>query len=85
MRNITISLTDDIYRTARVWAAERDTHVSAVVQYLIESLPDIDRANRAFPMAGLTARVTAAVAAAAAGQLPEPVPSQGSPTERPTT
>ena len=37
MKNITVSLDDDIYRRARVKAAELDTSVSALVKkYLVE-------------------------------------------------
>jgi Family of unknown function (DUF6364) len=37
VKNITVSLDDEIYRRARVIAAERDTSVSALVkQFLIE-------------------------------------------------
>jgi plasmid stability protein len=37
MKNITVSLDDDIYRRARVRAAELDTSVSALVKkYLVE-------------------------------------------------
>jgi hypothetical protein len=37
MKNITVSLDDDIYRRARVKAAEMDTSVSALVKkYLVE-------------------------------------------------
>lgn len=37
MKNITVSVDDDVYRAARVKAAERDTSVSAVVaQFLRE-------------------------------------------------
>jgi plasmid stability protein len=36
MRNVTISLPDDVYRQARIKAAERDTSVSALVrEYLV--------------------------------------------------
>ena len=36
MKNITVSLPDEVYRNARVKAAERDTSVSALVkQFLI--------------------------------------------------
>jgi hypothetical protein len=51
MRNITVSVSDQAYRRARVWAAERDTSLSRVVQYLIETLPTVSRAARAFPVA----------------------------------
>jgi hypothetical protein len=50
MRNLTGTIPDDAYRRARVWAAERDTSLSAVVRHLIETLPGINRANSAFPI-----------------------------------
>jgi predicted CopG family antitoxin len=49
MRNVTVTVSDDIYRRARVWAAERDTSISEVVRYLLETLQGIPRAGRAFP------------------------------------
>jgi hypothetical protein len=49
MKNITVSVPDETYRGARVWAARRDTSVSAVVAYLLESLPGIQHARQAFP------------------------------------
>jgi hypothetical protein len=49
MRNITVTIPDDSYRRARVWSAQRDTSVSAVVKYLLETLPGISRAKSAFP------------------------------------
>jgi predicted CopG family antitoxin len=49
MRNITVTIPDDVYRRARIWAAERDTSVSAVVKYLLETMPGIKRSNLAFP------------------------------------
>jgi len=37
MKNITVTVDDEVYRRARVKAAERDTSVSALVkQYLVE-------------------------------------------------
>lgn len=37
MKNITISLDDDVYRQARIKAAEQDTSVSALVKrYLVQ-------------------------------------------------
>jgi hypothetical protein len=51
MRNITVSVTDQAYRRARVWAAERDASLSRIVQYLIETLPTVSRAVQAFPVA----------------------------------
>jgi len=50
MRNITVSLPDDCYTRARVWAAQRDTSVSAVVRYLLETMPGVPRAVKAFPI-----------------------------------
>ena len=50
MRNITVTIPDDAYRRARIWAAERDTSVSAVVKYLLETMPGINRSNLAFPV-----------------------------------
>jgi 16S rRNA C967 or C1407 C5-methylase (RsmB/RsmF family) len=39
MRNITVAVTHAAYRQARVWAVERDTSISAMVQHLIQNLP----------------------------------------------
>jgi hypothetical protein len=50
MRNITVSVNDESYRTARVWAAERDVSLSAIVAYLIEHLPERNDAARQFPV-----------------------------------
>lgn len=50
MRNITVTIPDDSYRRARVWAAERDTSISAVVRHILETLPGINRAAKAFPL-----------------------------------
>jgi plasmid stability protein len=38
VKNITVSLPDDVYRRARVKAAERDTSVSALVRDFLEAL-----------------------------------------------
>lgn len=50
MKNITVSLPDDVYRRARIKAAERDTSVSALVrEYLIglgENESDYERRKR---------------------------------------
>lgn len=40
MRNITVSLPDEIYRRARVKAAERDTSVSALVREFLTQLAE---------------------------------------------
>ena len=42
MRNITISVADDVYRDARIRAAERGTSVSALVAEYLRSLSEQD-------------------------------------------
>jgi len=39
MRNLTVCISDDTYRQARIWAAKRDTSVTAMVTDLLEDLP----------------------------------------------
>ena len=50
MKNITVSLSAEVYRRARVKAAERDTSVSALVRDYLTSLAedesDFDRRKR---------------------------------------
>jgi hypothetical protein len=48
MRNITVTIPDDAYRRARVWAVARDTSISAVVKYLLETMPGMKPSNLAF-------------------------------------
>jgi uncharacterized protein YdaU (DUF1376 family) len=38
MKNVTVSLDDDIYRRARIVAAERDTSISALVKQFLVAL-----------------------------------------------
>lgn len=40
MKNLTVSVPDDVYRDARVRAAERDTSVSALVAAYLRSLSE---------------------------------------------
>lgn len=40
MKNITVSVSDDVYRAARIAAAERGTSVSAIVAEHLRSLSD---------------------------------------------
>ncbi len=48
MSNITLSLDDNTYRTARIVAAERGTSVSALVRDYLQSLrPDANAGDRA--------------------------------------
>jgi hypothetical protein len=46
VKNITVSVPDEVYRRARVWAAERETSVSATVTHFLEALPEMERAIR---------------------------------------
>ena len=48
MKNVTISLPEDVYRRARIRAAERDTSLSALVRDVLEALgsPDADFERR---------------------------------------
>lgn len=50
MKNITVSLPDDVYRRARIKAAELDTSVSALVREFLMNLAadesDFDRRKR---------------------------------------
>lgn len=40
MKNITVSVTDEVYRKARIRAAELDTSVSALVRALLEQVAE---------------------------------------------
>lgn len=40
MKNITVTVHDETYRQARVWAAKENTTVSALVRLFLESLPE---------------------------------------------
>jgi len=42
VRNLTVSVPDDVYRAARIRAAERDSSVSALVTQFLHSLLDRD-------------------------------------------
>jgi plasmid stability protein len=47
-RNITFNLPEDLIRRAKVYAAQHDTSVNAVVRRLLEeAIPDEDRARAA--------------------------------------
>ena len=47
-KNITISIPEDIYRRARVWAAARGTSVSALFTTILYHLPENHHAKRHF-------------------------------------
>jgi len=38
MKNITVAVSEDSHRKARVWAARHDTSVSAIVAFLLQNL-----------------------------------------------
>lgn len=40
MKNVTLSIPEDVYRAARIRAAERDTSVSALVSQCLRSLTE---------------------------------------------
>ena len=40
MKNVTVSLPDEVYRKARIKAAERNTSLSSLVKMFLESLAD---------------------------------------------
>lgn len=40
MKNITVAVRDEVYRRARIRAAERDTSVSALVREFLETLDE---------------------------------------------
>lgn len=42
MKNITVSVSDDVYRAARIRAAERGTSISALVADYLDSLAERD-------------------------------------------
>jgi len=44
MRNVTVSVPDDVYRVARIKAAERGSSVSALVAVYLRSLAEGDAA-----------------------------------------
>lgn len=46
MKNITVSVPDDVYRRARIRAAERNTSVSALVRDLLSQVAEQDEAER---------------------------------------
>jgi hypothetical protein len=65
MRNITVAVSDDSYRKARIWAARNDTSVSAVVQDFLLNLPALAR---------FAGTVTAGPHSIASADTPTPLP-----------
>lgn len=52
MKNITVSVPDDIYLEARVWAARNNTSVSALVRDFLTGLPELPPAQMGFGEVG---------------------------------
>ena len=65
MKSITVTVSDQAYRQARVWSAEHDSSLSRIVQYLLENLPPVSRAALAFPLAKPDSAKPAAASSAA--------------------
>jgi hypothetical protein len=45
LKHITVAIDDITYHHARVWAAKRNTSISAVVRYLLQRLPGLPAAR----------------------------------------
>ncbi len=58
MKNITVAISNEGYLAARVWAAERGVSLSRIVAHLLETLPQIKRAARRFPVLDQTVTET---------------------------
>ena len=49
MKNITVTISNQGYDAARVWAAEHGTSLSRAVAFFLENLPNIPMGSKAFP------------------------------------
>jgi hypothetical protein len=49
MKNITVSISDELYLIARIWAAQNGTSVSKLVKDFLESIPDEHGSELKFP------------------------------------
>lgn len=47
-KNVTIVIGEDLYRRARIWAAQQNASLSEVVRTILETVPDMPRAQRLF-------------------------------------
>ena len=45
-KNVTVAIPLDVYRNARIWAANQDTSLSAIVSYLLGNLDVLVRIRR---------------------------------------
>jgi hypothetical protein len=59
MKNLTVSIHDEIYLEARIWALRRGTSVSAIVERFLETLNESDSPGLAFSDGGLEASLDA--------------------------
>ncbi len=50
MKNITVTISDQGYYAARVWAAEHRTSLSKTVAFILDNLRYIPIASSAFPL-----------------------------------
>jgi hypothetical protein len=49
MKNITVTISDELYLAARIWAAQNGTSVSKLVKDFLESIPDEHGSELKFP------------------------------------
>jgi hypothetical protein len=49
MKNITVSISDELYLAARIWAAQNETSVSKLVKEFLESISDEHGPEVRFP------------------------------------
>jgi len=49
MKNITLTVPDEIYLAARIWAAQNNTSVSRLVKDFLESIPEESGSELKFP------------------------------------
>ena len=55
-KTVTLTLDEDLCRRVRFWAAQRGTSLSAIVRTILETVPDMQRAQRHFPLGSGTVR-----------------------------
>ena len=56
MKNVTVAISDTAWHRGRVWAAERNTSLSAVVTYLLQYITSNPEAGRQFGVPGVHPR-----------------------------
>jgi|HubBroStandDraft_1064217.scaffolds.fasta_scaffold03593_3 hypothetical protein len=83
MKNITLKISDKAYKDARIWASAHDTSVSALVQYCLEKLPNL-QFTTACTMQMVREREQALAKAPGAQQLIAAAPAEKTPTDTKT-